>query len=214
MIPRLPALYPIVNISGTDASELERKFDFALQLGDAGATLIQLRAKALSAGALTTLAERLQAELARRDSRLIVNDRADVAAASGAAGVHLGDEDLPPKAARHLLGAQAIIGFSTHDLEDLLTVQPDSVNYIGFGPVYESPTKAGVRSARGLEALRRVCSESSVPVVAIGGVTLGSAEQVFRAGAASCAVISELENARSPRAMIAEYDRLRKLTSS
>lgn len=213
MNPRLPALYPIVNLSGADPGELERKFTFALQLADAGATLIQLRAKALPAGALTTVAQRLQTELARRDSRLIVNDRADVAAASEAAGVHLGDEDLPAEAARPLLGAHAIIGFSTHDLEDLSAVQTDSVDYIGFGPVYESPTKAGVRSARGLEALRKVCAESSVPVVAIGGVALACAEQVFRAGAASCAVISELENSPSPQSLIKEYDRLRRLTS-
>jgi thiamine-phosphate diphosphorylase len=101
---------------------------------------------------------------------------------------------------------------STHSAADVDGIAHGLVDYIGFGPVFESPTKAGVREARGLELLRRVCATSRLPVVAIGGIQSMRADAVFSAGAASCAVISEIERSRDPVALIGTYDGLRTRT--
>jgi len=201
----LPRLYPIVNVTGEGAAEIARARDLAVTVAAAGAPLLQLRAKTLAAGPLTELAVQLVASLARFSCRLVVNDRADVAAAAGAAGVHLGDEDLEPCDARALLGPAAIIGYSTHSPEEAAAADHLPVDYLGFGPVFDSPTKAGVRHARGLDALAAACSGTSVPVVAIGGVTLETAASVLGAGAASVAVIRDLELADDATAITRRY---------
>jgi thiamine-phosphate pyrophosphorylase len=202
---RLPPLYPIVNVAGDEAAACERAFALAVELADAGCSLIQLRAKTLGAGAMTGLASRMVEALHPAGALLIVNDRADVAAACGAAGVHVGDEDLPVEAVRRVVGPDAIVGFSTHSIEEAARASSCGADYLGFGPVFESPTKAGVREARGLELLSRACHATSLPVVAIGGVTLETAPECWSAGAASVAVISELERSADRRALVAAY---------
>jgi thiamine-phosphate pyrophosphorylase len=197
----LPPLYPIVNVRSTDAIEIERTLRLACDLAQAGATLLQLRAKGLGTGAYTDLAADLVERLRNLGCKLIVNDRADVALAAAAAGVHVGDEDLPADAARALLGPDAIVGYSTHSLDDVAKAPPHA-SYLGFGPVFESPTKAGVRAPRGLALLSDACRASTLPVVAIGGVTLERAPAVWNAGAASCAVISEIEAASDAGALV------------
>jgi thiamine-phosphate pyrophosphorylase len=208
----LPALYPIVNVGMDDAEEQEAKLRLARELADAGARLVQLRAKTMATGAFARLAERLVTDLSASDCLLIINDRADVAASIGATGVHLGDTDIPPQAARKLLSDDAVLGLSTHSATEAAAVDPALVDYIGFGPVYDSPTKAGVRDARGVGALRSAVEVSTLPVVAIGGVTSEFAEQVFAAGAASCAVVSEIERVRHASgfaALLQTYERYR-----
>src|SRR5262245_45916597 len=171
----LPRFYPIVNLRNDEPAEIERVRTLARELAAAGATLVQLRAKSVGAGLFTDLAAALVKDLAASHCALIVNDRADVASAAGAAGVHLGDEDLPVAAARTLLGANAWIGYSTHSVAEIESAPPEA-DYLGFGPVFESPTKAGVRDARGLDLLAAACRAAGKrPVVAIGGVTLGDA---------------------------------------
>lgn len=202
---RLPPIYPIVDVREDSPQAARRALALALELAAAGATLLQLRGKSLAAGALTSLAGRMVAELSPRGARVIVNDRADVALASGAAGVHVGDEDLPVAAARDVLGAGAIIGYSTHSIEDVEAAENLPADYLGFGPVFASPTKAGVREPRGVDALEAACRASRIPVVAIGGVTLASASACWHAGAASVAVISEVERAASPAALVRAY---------
>jgi len=209
--PRLPLLYPIIDVRGqapepagpgspTGALELARR------LARAGVSLLQLRAKTLTSGALVTIAERALEILTPLGCRLIVNDRADLAKAAGAAGVHLGQEDLPVEAARRILGPDALIGLSTHSLAEVRAAVGLPVDYLGFGPVFDSPTKAGVREPRGLEPLAQVCREAHVPVVAIGGVTIGTAAAALQAGAASVAVISELERAGTDlEALVGRY---------
>ncbi len=202
-------LYPIVNVAESGAAAIERATALAMALAQAGLPLVQLRAKTLGAGEFTRLACTLVDEFERLGCRLIINDRADVALAAGASGLHLGDEDLPMAAARALLGAGCLIGYSTHSVAEVVAaggpprlvtagaaVDRSSIrqlDYLGFGPVFESPTKAGVRTARGLTMLEEVCRSSRLPVVAIGGITLGTAAACWRAGAAGVAVISELE---------------------
>lgn len=202
---RLPPLYPIVNVAGDDADSCESAYALAVELAEAGCSLIQLRAKTLGAGAMTSLARRLVEALRGSGALLIVNDRADVAAASGAAGVHVGDEDLPVEAVRRVVGSGAIIGFSTHSVDEAARASSCGADYLGFGPVFESPTKAGVRDARGVQLLSHACRATSLPVVAIGGVTLETAADCWSAGAASVAVISELERSSDRRALIAAY---------
>jgi thiamine-phosphate diphosphorylase len=201
----LPPLYPIVDVREPSPGAVERALGLAVDLAAAGATLLQLRAKSLSAGEMTVLACRMVAATAAHGARVIVNDRADVALAAGAAGVHVGEEDLPVAAAREVLGAEAIIGYSTHSIEDVTATAGLSVDYIGFGPVFDSPTKAGVREARGVDLLGAACQASSVPVVAIGGVTLATAPSCWHAGASSVAVISEIERAHDRKALVRAY---------
>jgi thiamine-phosphate pyrophosphorylase len=204
---RLPPLYPIVNVAGSDDDAIERSARMARELAALGLPLLQLRAKPLGAGAMTSLARNLVAALSAHGTMLIVNDRADVAAASGAAGVHVGDEDLPVEAARRVLPAGAIVGYSTHSVDEAVAASSLPADYLGFGPIFESPTKAGVREARGLAMLAEVCRRATLPVVAIGGITLENAPLCWKAGAASVAVISDLERMTDRRGRIDEWHR-------
>jgi thiamine-phosphate pyrophosphorylase len=204
---RLPPLYPIVNVATDSATECERVYALAMELADVGCALVQLRAKTLGAGAMTELARRIVAALRGSGTLLVVNDRADVAVAAGADGVHVGDDDLPVDAVRRVTAGSrvSIVGFSTHSIAEARNASSSGADYLGFGPVFESPTKAGVREARGLELLAEACRATSLPVVAIGGVTFDTAPDCWRAGAASVAVISELERSADRRALAAAY---------
>jgi thiamine-phosphate pyrophosphorylase len=122
---------------------------------------------------------------------LIVNDRCDLVLSSDAMGVHLGQDDLPPEAARAIL-RERIIGFSTHSLAQVRQALHLPIQYIGFGPVYATSTKENSSPAVGLRRLRQACKVSAVPVVAIGGIGLEQVREVLEAGAASAAVISAL----------------------
>ena len=157
----LPRLYPIVDIEEPSEAEMARAKRLAVELARAGAAILQLRAKRLTTGALTALAAELVAATRQFGCRLLVNDRADVAVAVKAAGVHLGDTDLPPEQARRILGAEAIIGLSTHRPEEAAVVAGNGADYLGFGPVFDSPTKAGVRQPRGLERLAEACHRTA-----------------------------------------------------
>lgn len=202
---RLPRLYPIVDVRDESAEVIERALRLAVDLAAAGAMLLQLRAKPLAAGVLTALATRAVAAVASHGTHVIVNDRADVALAAGAAGVHVGDEDLPVAAVREVLGPGKIVGYSTHSIDDVTAAASLPVDYIGFGPVFDSPTKAGVREARGMSLLAAACSASPIPVVAIGGVSLATAPDCWRAGAASVAVISEIERTADVGRLVRAY---------
>jgi thiamine-phosphate pyrophosphorylase len=163
---------------------------------DAGIRLVQLRAKSLPSGEMLELADRLQERASGASVSLIVNDRADVARMSGAAGVHVGQEDLAPADVRTVVGPDALIGLSTHteaQVEDALT-QP--VSYLAIGPVFETTSKGRPADAAvDLIGIKRAAVHTArigVPLVAIGGITLERAGQMFDAGASSVAVISDL----------------------
>jgi thiamine-phosphate pyrophosphorylase len=127
------------------------------------------------------------------NARLIINDRVDIALALKADGVHLGQNDLPVEAARSLLGKHAIIGFSTHNLQQAKSATAMPVDYIAFGPVFQTSTKENPDPVAGLSALREVRAiVASLPLVAIGGITLANAVEVLRAGADALAMIAEL----------------------
>jgi thiamine-phosphate pyrophosphorylase len=158
-----------------------------------GASLVQLREKQMSPKEFYEEAKAAVAVAAQCGVQLIVNDRVDVALAVGANGVHLGQDDLSPEAARKLLGEQAIVGHSTHNVEQAIEASKLSIDYLAIGPIFATATKsdtAPVLGLEGLHAVRRAIGD--FPLVAIGGITAANARDVIEAGADSVAVISAL----------------------
>jgi thiamine-phosphate pyrophosphorylase len=141
---------------------------------------------------------------------VIVNDRADIARLAAAGGVHVGQDDLPPRAVRHLVGADALVGLSTHADAQLVAALVEPVSYVAVGPVFGTVTKETGYAARGLEAVRaaraRVASHD-LPIVAIGGITLSRAPAVIDAGAQSVAVITDLLSTGDPAGRVREFVR-------
>jgi len=185
----LPRVYPLtdVQLSGLSHAEQVR----LLSLG--GATLIQLREKRLSPLEFYEQAKAAMETAARSGVQLIVNDRVDLALAVRAHGVHLGQDDMPPEAARRLLGPRAIVGYSTHNVEQALAAVAQPIDYIAIGPIFETATKSDTSPVLGLEGLRAVRDAiGDFPLVAIGGITHANAREVLEAGADSVAVISAL----------------------
>ncbi len=153
---------------------------------DAGIRIVQYRDKDRSRCGIYEEAARLRELTLRFGATLIINDHADIARAVDADGLHLGQDDLPLKEARMVVG-EMIIGISTHTPEEARTAVSEGADYIGFGPIFHTTTKdAG--SPQGLDNLRLITQNVCVPVVAIGGISLGTAEEVFASGAASIAV--------------------------
>ena len=188
--------------AGWRASDLARAFL------EGGARVLQLRAKHLPSAAFLALCEDVVRAAQTFGADLIINDRADLARLSGAAGVHVGQDDLAPRAARALLGPGAVVGFSTHTLEQVEAAAPEPVSYIAIGPVFETVTKATGYGAVGLELVRAAASRSGgLPVVAIGGITLERAPEVIAAGASAVAVISDLLAAEAPSERVGAYCR-------
>lgn len=189
MIHRLPSVYPITDTGLSGLSHAEQ----VTRLSAGGATLIQLREKNLSPADFYNEA-RVALEIARqRQVRIIINDRVDVAIALGADGVHLGQDDLPPEAARRLLGDAAIIGFSTHKVDQARRAAELPIDYLAIGPVFTTETKQDTEPAVGLEGIRSVRSAvANLQIVAIGGITSENAKEALAAGADSVAVISAL----------------------
>ncbi|HKR12084.1 MAG TPA: thiamine phosphate synthase [Pyrinomonadaceae bacterium] len=184
----LPLVYPITD---TKISGLSHAAQVRL-LADAGATFVQLREKNLPA--LDFFNEAKAAAAVARDTRvtLIINDRVDLALALKM-GVHLGQDDLPPDAARKLLGDEAIVGYSTHNVDQAIAAANLPVNYIAIGPIFETGTKANPDPVVGLDGLRAVRDAiGDMQLVAIGGITLENAPAVIEAGADSVALISAL----------------------
>ncbi len=184
-------------------------------LANAGITLIQLRDKHSPARRTFEQASVLAAILARRGVRFIVNDRADVALLAGAAGVHVGQTDLPVEDARKICGPGRWVGVSTHSLEQLGAADRTSADYIAVGPIFPTGTKENPDPVVGVDFLRQARKMTAKPLVAIGGVTRESAAELFSAGADSIAVIRDLLAAPDPGARAREYlgiaERMRKL---
>ena len=139
-------------------------------------------------------------------ARVIVNDRSDLALMSGAAGVHVGQDDLPVSAVRKLLGPAAVVGLSTHDLDQVNAARSEAVSYVAIGPVFDTRTKETGYQAIGLEFVRRVAEAvGECPLVAIGGIRLETAASVSSAGATSVAVIADLLSGGNPAQRVRCY---------
>jgi thiamine-phosphate pyrophosphorylase len=179
--------------------------EYAEALASAGIELLQYRAKRQTTKDYFEASASLQKRLLGRNVRLIVNDRPDVAAMAGAGGVHVGQEDLPPDDARRVCGSQLWVGVSTHNLDQLRAAERTSADYIAFGPIFATSTKENPDPIVGLELLRRARELTQKPIVAIGGITLECAAEVYAAGADSVAVIRDLAAAPDPAARAREF---------
>ena len=199
---RLPRVYALTDVQLSGRSHAEQ----VEMLSSGGASLIQLREKRMPALEFYEQAKAAVAVAERSGVQLIINDRADVALAVGAAGAHLGQDDLPPEAARKLLGAAAILGYSTHNVDQALEAVKLPIDYLAIGPIFPTTSKTDTFPVLGLEGLRAVRRAiGEFPLVAIGGITHANARDAIQAGADSVAVIS---------ALLADRQRVTELTRS
>ena len=189
--------------------------DFAFACLDGGARFLQVRAKHASAGHLFEWTAAILSRAQTSGAVVVVNDRADIARVAGADGVHVGQDDLPASMVRRVAGDAMLVGLSTHTMAQVESALVEPIDYLAVGPVFATNTKATGHEAVGLahveRAVARACPERSrgasptLPVVAIGGITLDRAPAVIRAGAASVAVISDLLAAGDPVERVRQY---------
>jgi len=172
--------------------------EWAEKLATAGVRLLQYRNKRASARELFERAKRLSSLLIPLGVTFVVNDRADVASAAEASGVHVGQEDLRAEAARLVMGVGKLLGVSTHNLNQFKDAAATSADYLAVGAVFSTSTKANPDPVVGIEFLRRVRPLTDKPIVAIGGITLERAAEAIQAGADSVAVISDILVAPDP----------------
>ncbi len=194
----LPRLYAIADASSGDPVEV------AQTLIRGGARLVQVRNKNAGVRVLLEQVERILA-FAPSDVRIIVNDRVDVALLSGAAGVHVGQTDLHPGAAREILGIDRIVGFSTHNLDQAREADQLDVDYIAVGPIFPTSTKANPDPVVGLHGLATISRAVHKPIVAVGGITRENARDVLNAGAHSVALIRDLLDCSDVEARTREW---------
>jgi thiamine-phosphate pyrophosphorylase len=186
---QLPRLYPILDAACfPDASAM---FVAAEELSAAGITLLQYRNKQGTARQMLDQARELRARLGA-SVKLLMNDRADLCVAAGFDGLHVGQDDLSPEAARTILGPTRWLGVSTHNPEQLAEADKTSADYLAIGPIFATSSKANPDPVVGLEGLRRARELTRKPLVAIGGITRANARSVIEAGADAVAVISDL----------------------
>ncbi len=193
-------LYPIIDTLGDDRRSYTQ---LARAILAAGAPFVQLRVKHLATGAFVDVAREVKALADAAGAQLIINDRADIARLIDAAGVHLGQDDLPPDAARAILGDGKIIGVSTHNLaQAAAAARTGLVDYIGFGPIFATASKERPDPVQGLGGLRRVRRAVTLPIVAIGGITAATLPAVLEAGADAVAMIGEIVRAADVTATV------------
>ncbi|PWT94374.1 MAG: thiamine phosphate synthase [Blastocatellia bacterium] len=211
-----PILY-LITSGKTTSRTTPHSEDFTNILGlieaavAAGVSLIQLREKNLTARVLTALTEQAASLTRASNSKLLVNDRADIARAAGADGVHLTTTSLPADVVRKTFGADFVIGASTHTLEEAQEAKRSDADFVVFGPVFDTESKRKFGEPQGVEKLRQIVSVvEPLPVIAIGGVSLDNAIDCFRAGAIGVAAIRLLQNPndlnRVTRTLIQQYE--------
>ena len=200
-----PRLYAIIDPDLLTISELE----LAEALAGSGVELVQYRNKTASSRQFFEISRQLASLLDPRGVRLIVNDRPDIAMLAGAGGVHVGQDDLSVEDARAVCGGSEgkdrWVGISTHTLEQLAAADRTSADYIAFGPIFQTATKKNPDPVVGTELLRKARRLTKKPLVAIGGITLDRAAEVYRAGADSLAVIRDLICVADPGNRAREY---------
>ena len=175
-----------------------------------GARFIQIRSKQQASGPFLAMCEDLVARARAFGAVVIVNDRADIAKLSAADGVHVGQDDLDPASVRTILGSAAIIGVSTHSVDQAREASAMAVDYIAVGPIFGTSTKETGYGAAGLAFVQEAAgvlgpADRAKPIVAIGGITLERAPGVLHAGATSVAVISDLLSTGNPEARVRDY---------
>jgi thiamine-phosphate pyrophosphorylase len=200
----LPRLYVILDAALLTVPETE----CAQRLAAAGVRLLQYRNKQASARELFESSKRLSCLLVPQGVTFVVNDRADVAAAAEASGVHVGQEDLGAEEARLVVGAARFVGASTHNLEQFQRAAASSADYIAVGPIFATGTKSNPDPVVGTQFIRSVRPITDKPIVAIGGITLERAPEIIESGADSVAVISDILLAPDPGQRARQYIKL------
>jgi len=200
----MPRLYVILDAGlMTGSAEV-----IAKQLIEAGVRMLQYRSKGGTARETLEVSRRLAGICAEAGATLFVNDRPDIAWLAGAAGVHVGQEDLSVEEVRGLVGAEKWIGVSTHTEEQFRAAIESSADYVAVGPVFVTKSKENPDPVVGTEFIRRVRELTTKPIVAIGGITLEKAGEVIDAGADAVAVISDILLAEEPGKRAEEYLRV------
>jgi thiamine-phosphate pyrophosphorylase len=187
---RLPRVYPILD-TGTLAARGFSQVRAAGAVLEGGAGILQLRHKQHWGRAVFDAARELARMCREAGVLFIVDDRADIAMLLDA-GVHVGQDDLPPRDARRLMGSEAVMGFSSHNVQQVCAAGGEPVDYVAFGPVFATASKRNPDPVTGIEALKECRALVEKPLVAIGGITRETAAAVWAAGADSVAVISDL----------------------
>jgi len=190
-------LYLVTDRNQTGGRDLLWVLERALE---GGVRAVQLREKDLGGRELFVLAEKTKRLCERYQANLFVNDRVDVALGVDADGVHLGGDSMPVRAARELLGAEKLIGVSTHSINEAREAEQEKADFILFGPVYFTASKAAYGEPQGLGRLKKVVEKISLPVYAIGGVKVGNIAEVKETGVRGIALISAVLSASDPRA--------------
>ena len=196
-----PSLYVVLDRTAAGRRDLEEILDATIA---GGCRMIQLREKEWPSGRLLPLAERLRERCRRAGATFIVNDRVDLAVAVGADGVHLGQDDLPPRAARPLLRPGMVLGRSTHSVVQARDAQAEGADYIAVGSMFPTRTKPDFQLV-GPELIRAIRPGTRSPLIGIGGVTRDNVAEVIRAGADGVAVISAVCSAPDPAAATREF---------
>ncbi|SHI47238.1 thiamine-phosphate diphosphorylase [Malonomonas rubra DSM 5091] len=195
-MPDLPSIYLI-----TDRKQIPQDKHFLRVLEEllaAGVGMLQLREKDLSAAELLPLALQVRRLTNKYSCRMLINDRIDVALAVDADGVHLGGHSLPPTIARMLIGPDKLIGASTHNIDEVFAATDQGADFVTFGPVFHTPSKAAYGEPVGLEKLQQACHQKTIPIYGLGGIKPENTPDVKQAGADGIAMISGLLCADSP----------------
>lgn len=183
----------------TDRNHCKQPFIDTISLAlKGGIKTVQLREKGLATHELYSLACELRKITSDFKANLIINDRVDIALAVEADGVHLGWQSLPFGIVRELLGFEKLIGVSTHNRQEALQAQSCGADYITFGPIFDTPSKAGLLKPTGVEEIRKLKNEIDLPIVALGGINEKNVETVLDEGADGIAVISNIMQAENP----------------
>jgi thiamine-phosphate pyrophosphorylase len=187
---KLPRFYPILD-TGLLAQRGIAAAQAAEAILDAGAGILQFRHKGHWTREVFAEAEAVAKLCRDASAQFVVNDRADLARMMNAA-LHLGQDDLPPSAARRVMGSESLIGFSTHNEEQLCAAREEPVNYLALGPIFGTSSKENPDPVVGIDELRRLRGFTVLSLVAIGGITRANALDVLAAGADSVAIIGDL----------------------
>jgi len=196
-----PSLYVVLDRTAARGRDLVELLALALA---GGSRMIQLREKEWPSGRVLPLAEKLREACTAAGATFIVNDRVDLALAVVADGVHLGQDDLPARAARPLLRPGMILGISTHSVEQARAAQADGADYVAVGSMFATTSKADFQLV-GPDLMRKLRGEIRVPLVGIGGITPDNVSEVIQAGADGVAVISAVCAAADPKAAAARF---------
>ncbi len=186
----IPRIYPILDTETAERRGIDVEQVAAAWL-DAGSRILQLRHKAHWGRAIFGIAARIAERCRASGALLIIDDRADFARLLGA-GLHVGQDDLSPRDARAVIGPEAVLGFSSHNPEQLCAAANEPVDYVALGPIFPTASKQNPDPVVGLEQLRHCRALTGKPLVAIGGITRENARAVLAAGAGSVAVIAGL----------------------